>query len=267
MEKFYVTSRPKKPSQKFSTKFTRSILDLTSSFLASQEFTHSATKGTEREKALIEFFEENLPENFGVGTGEVVDCFGKTSPQLDIIIFDRFKTFKLYDGDSVIIPAEALLASVEVKSNLNINEINKSIEAAKKLKKLEPFKRRVKNGMRDGSKPLSKFYTRYFHCLFAYNTDISKDEWAKKEYLRLSTAVDNSIYEYSGIDRLYENNRGIINPLTGMGIDDETPSVMSLMYLFMHIYNFLERENNRRRPVPIELYAGRQSAGWENLKE
>ena len=50
----------------------------------------------------IKFLEQNLPDNFGITSGEVVDCFGHISSQLDVMIFDKSKTIKLYDGVSLL---------------------------------------------------------------------------------------------------------------------------------------------------------------------
>jgi len=266
MGKFYYHSRPWKPNSKFSTKFEKSLLEFAAGFLESKEFNHSATKGTEREKTLIRFLSQNLPDNFEVASGEVVDCYGNVSTQLDAMIFDKNKTVKLYDGNSVIIPAEGLLASFEIKSKLTRNEISTSLKAARTLKKLQPYKRTPKSAKREGDKEISKFYCRYFHCLFAYTTDLKKENWAQEEFKRVKEEARALTYgRHSWIDRIYVNNFGIINTEQEVGVNDENPSVTTLMYLYMHLLNFLFRENERRKPVPYELYSGRLSSGWTKL--
>jgi len=266
MDKFFYKSRPWKPNSRFSTKFEKSLLEFAAGFLESQEFNHSVTKGIERENTLIKFLSQNLPNNFEVASGEVVDCFGNVSTQLDAMIFDKNKTVKLYDGVSVIIPAEGLLASFEIKSKLTRQEINTSLKSARVLKKLQPYKQTPKIGKRDSDNTIGKFYCRYFHCLFAYGTDLSRNNWAQEEFKRLKEEAKALNYgSHSWIDRIYVNNNGIINTKEEVGVNDENPSVTTLMYLYMHLLNFLFRENERRRPVPYELYSGRLSSGWVKL--
>ena len=40
----------------------------------------------------------------------------------------------------------------------------------------------------------------------------------------------------------------------------------ALMQFYMHILNFLARENDRRESVPYLEYAGRMTEGWKSLR-
>jgi hypothetical protein len=57
-----------------------------------------------------------LPGNFEIKSGEAVDCFNNSSPQLVLMIYDKTKTIEFYNSEAAIIPAEAFLISIEVKS-------------------------------------------------------------------------------------------------------------------------------------------------------
>ena len=70
------------------------------------------------------------------------------------MIYDCLHNVPVYSGEALILPAEALLASVEVKSRLTQQELTKSVMAAAKLKKLRPFKRDLISGARDAESSL-----------------------------------------------------------------------------------------------------------------
>jgi len=129
---------------------------------------HKASKGTERELSIREFFRELLPDTYEAGTGEVVDLFDKRSPQLDVVIFDKAKNVPLLKGGSLVLPAEALLSSIESKSILTNDEIQKSCAAAATLKSLKP----MKQVLADLAPTPHKNAQRYFHVLFAFATDL-----------------------------------------------------------------------------------------------
>ena len=132
---------------------------------------HRGNKGSSREEALRAFFRERLPSNYAVGEGEVVDLNGQTSPQLDIMFYDQSVNFALVTGTTQILPAEALLSSIEVKSTLNSAEIEKSASAARKLRALQPYGRAL-GGKDIGDGESKPRVARYLHCIFAYDTDL-----------------------------------------------------------------------------------------------
>jgi hypothetical protein len=102
----------------------------------------------------------------------VVDQFNVAGPQLDVLVFDQTRNFSFSDGEVCILPAEALLASIEVKSKLDAAEVERSSKAARKLRMLRPFKATL--GGRDmGAAAEEGKRARYFHCVFAYNSDVA----------------------------------------------------------------------------------------------
>ena len=255
--------RVKEPISAFGGKFEPALRQFSADFLKSQRFKHAQTKGVEREVPVQEFFREHLPGAYEVTSGEVVDLKENHSPQLDLLIYDKLRNFSFYSGQSAILPAEALLVSLEVKSLLTKQEVEKSVKAAAKLRELKPYKKPLFEGGR-GAEP-HKPQCRYFHCLFAYNTDISEGGWVGKEYDRLVKVTNQSDASHIGLDRVYVADRGVINPKDKVGMVEEHKSGNALMVFYMHILNFLVRENSRREPVDYLEYAGRMSEGWQNL--
>ncbi|WP_321375277.1 DUF6602 domain-containing protein [uncultured Draconibacterium sp.] len=264
MAKAYYKARPAKANPKFKSKFEEAIHNFSGAFIGSSEFKHSLTKGEQRELPLKLFLEKALPSNFGIKPGEVVDCFNSSSPQIDLMIYDKTKTIEFFNSEAAIIPAESLLVSIEVKSKLTKEEIKKILKNSTALKELKPFKKKPQLKQRGDESTAP--HCRYFHCIFAYETDFKTDDWAKSEYQRLKEVAVETNTDIKTIDRIYVAQKGIINPVVGQGANEEKDDVRTLMYYFSHILNFAIRENNRRKPVPYELYAGRQSKGWKNLE-
>jgi len=263
MSKTYYKKRPLNANPKFASKFEEAMHNFIGVFIGSKEFNHSLTKGEQREIPLKNFLIKALPSNFEIKSGEVVDCFNSSSPQIDLMIYDKSKTIEFFNSDAAIIPAESLLISIEVKSKLTKAETVKILTNSTRIRQLKPFKKHpvVKQREDDNSVP----HCRYFHCVFAFETDFKTDNWAKSEFQRFKEVAKETKTDINSIDRIYVVNKGLINPLLEKGVNENDGEILTLMYFFSHILNFAIRENNRRKPVPYELYSGRQSEGWKSL--
>ena len=263
MTKLPFRDREPKPTQLFNSAFRAAALEFASKFIRSEPFHHAATKGIERETPVQDFFKKNLPGVYQVVKGEVVDLDESHSAQLDAMIFDGQKNFALYSGDNYILPAEAFLVGIEVKSLLDKQELEKSLKSASILKKLKPFRMNLSPPRKGGNAADKK--CRYFYCVFAYNTDISVTGWLLKEYARLVEVANGMGIPDFTLDRLYVANRGLIHPDAKRGIQEKPDSGVALMNLYMHILNFLIRENERRPQAPYIDYGGKLTEGWQNL--
>lgn len=100
---------------------------------------HKAARGREREKLLEAFLGPLLPERFAIGHGEIRAANGVWSKEGDLIIYDRLSSPKLFVGEeSQILPAESVVAVIEVKTTLDkkaIEEATKNIQSARRLEK------------------------------------------------------------------------------------------------------------------------------------
>jgi hypothetical protein len=259
-----VRKRRPEPTEAFGGSFEAAVRQIASQFLKSDRFKHAVSKGAEREAPIRDLFREHLPSCFSVTQGEIVDIRDEHSPQLDAIIYDSSRNFAFYSGASAILPAEALLVSIEVKSLLTRDEIRKSITAAQKLKRLRPFKQPVAEPRKEGEAADSR--ARFFHCIFAYHTDLSADNWLREEYRRYCEEAEKLKAPNWIIDRIYVPNYGLINPAFDVGLPESKDSGDALLHFYMNTLNFLFRENARRDPVPYLNYAGRLTKGWTKLK-
>lgn len=100
-------------------------------------FTHMGDRGSVRERIVTRFLRPFLPPCYGLDSGEVFSADGVQSAQIDIVIYDAIFSTILFRGEEkCLFPAESVFGSIEVKSNLNSNELKTSIENIASLKRL-----------------------------------------------------------------------------------------------------------------------------------
>jgi len=168
-----------------------------------------------------------------------------------------------YGGSIVIVPAEALLVSIEVKSTLDATEVISILKSAAKLRRLRPFKEKLSTFRRGGIAAEGR--ARYFHCVFAYDSDLSTSGWLFAEMERFHRLAGEIRIPCSVVDRVYIANRGLLNVGEAAGVKERPNDGTSLLQFYMHILNFLSQENARREPVPYIEYARKMCAGWKRF--
>lgn len=81
---------------------------------------HAPTKGDATELHWTELLETYLPKRYNVRKAHVMDCTGRLSDQIDVVIFDgQYCPLLLEDGDACYVPAESVYAVCEVKQDLS----------------------------------------------------------------------------------------------------------------------------------------------------
>lgn len=101
---------------------------------------HNGEKGNALEAAVRDFFREHLPPSIGVTHGQVVDSPGNLSTQLDVILYDANRTpvfFSDSESGTRLIPAEGVIAAIEVKTRLENRHLRPLVEVANTLKTLD----------------------------------------------------------------------------------------------------------------------------------
>lgn len=102
---------------------------------------HNATSGTGAEEALRRFLQTRLPSSLGVTQGQVIDSHGDMSLQTDVIIYDAERTPHIFHSSEYgtsVVPAEGVIAVIEVKSSISkvdIPGIVRNMQQIKRLKK------------------------------------------------------------------------------------------------------------------------------------
>lgn len=95
---------------------------------------HSLGKGELRELFINELLNNWLTEQFSISTGFVVDINGNQSSQTDIIIYDNTLLPPFIKQLNLgVIPIETVLATIEVKSYLDMVKLIDSEDKAKRI--------------------------------------------------------------------------------------------------------------------------------------
>ena len=102
--------------QKHSTSIVRGLAERINALV---DLDHKLTKGELRELFISNILAQFLTNQFGIGSGIIVNQAGKQSNQTDIIIYDnRIIPSFIREKHIGVYPAECVIATIEVKSNL-----------------------------------------------------------------------------------------------------------------------------------------------------
>lgn len=119
---------------------------------------HSTSKGDSLENAWIEWLQKYLPSRYSVNKAIVIDQFGNTSDQIDVVIYDNYFTPFIFNQDGIkYIPAEGVYAVFEVKPEMNKNYIEytgKKIASVRKLNRTTV--QMINSGNVAAARPLTK---------------------------------------------------------------------------------------------------------------
>jgi hypothetical protein len=180
------------------------------------------------------------------------------------MIYDRTRNSPLLaETEQNLLPVEAVLGIVEVKSIMSRDELVKCFRAASRVRRLLPFKRQFIDARKAG-KPAEDGQSRCFFTVFAYETNIAKEGWLGKEWERVESAALAARCSLSCVDRIVVLNRGFINPARRAGKEDYADEATILQDWFLSLTNFLARESARRQPVDWQIYS-RPSGAWQRL--
>jgi hypothetical protein len=98
---------------------------------------HASTTGSIREEIIKRFLSPHLPKHLSVRSGVIIDSKDNRSRQQDCIIVDtRLPLIDVGSDDHALILAESVIATIEVKSILNSDELSKTLESIAITKRL-----------------------------------------------------------------------------------------------------------------------------------
>lgn len=123
---------------------------------------HRGEKGRQREHGLAAFLRENLPEAYGIATGEIISEEGDIpSPQCDIIIYDRLRTPIIGKYDAVQqVPIGGVYSVIEMKSAITKTALKDATRKFNKVREL--YHSSSANNIREGRR------SGVFFFLFGY---------------------------------------------------------------------------------------------------
>jgi hypothetical protein len=112
---------------------------LTADYQRTSQIAHRGGKGSAREESLRAFLRDYLPARYSIGQGEVLHWSNQRSRQCDIVIYDGSRCPRLLiDDDHSVFPLESVFGTVEVKSVLTAQELERAFENAASVKRLVP---------------------------------------------------------------------------------------------------------------------------------
>lgn len=131
------------------------VKHLANELIRNFSFSSSATTpvlvGSAREKEVIRKLELLLPKSIGVGSGCIIDSYGKTSKQIDIVLYEKdlCPVFCINESsETTYYPCEGVIAAGEVKSSLNSKELTNIFDKAESVKVLKRYSVLEKSGLR-----------------------------------------------------------------------------------------------------------------------
>lgn len=226
-------------------------------------FKHRGLVGTGRENALIEFLRAQLPSRFAVASGEVVDLGGRRSGQTDVLIYDAQAAAPLViKGDgTVLLGAEALLATIEVKSTLTRSETVKALGGIEKIQTLRPWGQHWARYR--GRRKSADDGPRFFSTILAFDTDHGGTDWPAKELRRVRDECDKLDIPFEHVDRVAVLEHGVVMPADGRVATSELP-MSSLGLWYTSLLHFLGREVERRPAFPWPDYDSWEGRKWQS---
>ncbi|ABD69055.1 hypothetical protein Rfer_1321 [Rhodoferax ferrireducens T118] len=225
-------------------------------------FRHTGIRGDERAAALASFLRRHLPSNLGVAKGEAIDFLDRRTGQLDILIYDADMAAPIStQSENVLIPAESLLAVIEVKTTLTQNDLNGCYMASRKVRAIRPFKQSFVAAREEG-RPAEDGNFRCMYIVFSYETNLSAEDWLNKEFKRLELAATSVKGKLNLIDVVYVLNRGMIRPAKNAGKTNDKDELNMFLEFYLHLVNFLRREMPRRPAMDWQAYSSKTSRGW-----
>jgi hypothetical protein len=228
-------------------------------------FEHKGIRGDERAAALANFFRKHLPSNVAVSKGEAIDHHGRRSGQLDLIMYDSDIAAPItVQSENVLVPAESLLAVVEVKSVLSQNELDTCYAAAMKVRRLRPFKQQFIGARTDGARA-EDGRLRCLYTVFSYDSDLGRKDWMDKEFRRIEAASTNASGTLDLIDIVYVLSSGMIRPGSKTAKSNGGELVDTFLHFYLHVMNFLRREMQRRPLMDWQAYSSKTDSDWKKL--
>jgi hypothetical protein len=106
--------------------------------LAEKSITHQGKRGDVTEKHFIATLRAYFPKRYAVDSAIVIDSNGRTSDQMDVVIYDPQYTPTLLDQhDHKYVPAEAVYAVMEVKPTVNKGYLDYAGKKAASVRRLK----------------------------------------------------------------------------------------------------------------------------------
>ena len=202
---------------------------------------HAGLRGQLRELLAGGLLRPLLPPVYGLASGEVVTAYNDHSPQVDIIVYDRTKVPSMLVDDAVgLVPIEAAIATIEVKSRLTAVELRTAHASAVRIQSL-PFL-----PSQDGTayQPLAPLT-----ALFAFGSDLTERPELDR-YLEEGGREERGLLQLciAGRSTFFRHGKGWQEPSSG----GEHGEVLAFIACLLN--RLPEFAESRKRPDLLEYY-------------
>lgn len=173
---------------------------------------HNLEDGKYREYLVKRLLSKIVPSKYEITNGFVIDSNNNKSDEMDIIIYDKSYVPPFFDETYTIVPIEAVIAVIQVKTTLTKEELKDSIDNLNSIDKLVP-KLEGKIISANGAKIVEEErYIAPYKIIVSYKSTISKKHDFSKE---MKNKYLDMIYIVDGDYDLYIKHRnepiGVVN--------------------------------------------------------
>lgn len=154
----------------------KSTKKIVAEFDATKSVWHNPTVGMLREKIIKSMLEPYIPDCYGISGGLCYDSEENKSKQLDLVLYDKMYSFRLpFDDDFIVFPCESVYGNIEIKTNLNKETVQQSIDNIASLKSLKredatEFNFTPQCELRINNQKTGTKKNEYFGLVFAYES-------------------------------------------------------------------------------------------------
>ncbi|HEP8970178.1 TPA: hypothetical protein VDU83_002515 [Pseudomonas aeruginosa] len=209
---------------------------------------HNPSTGALAEAVLRQFLKEHLPGGVGVEQGFIVDSLGNLSRQCDILIYDSHLYAPFYQaGGLVVVPVEAVIAIVEVKTSINRRAFHDVIDY---FKSFERLRLQAKTFLFMFNAPTLRRVSHHFHS-YQHPGEYQEFDWDTFHFLP---------DEITGLDHSYHLQKAeVIHDRDGVGYlshfyhDAEGTAINALERFYLSVYAAVEQYLNSKLPPTAQL--------------
>lgn len=97
---------------------------------------HNLEDGKYREYLVKKVLSKIVPSKYAITNGFIIDSNDMQSDEMDIIIYDKSYVPPFFDETYTVVPIEAVIAVIQVKTTLNKKQLNNAIENLNSIDRL-----------------------------------------------------------------------------------------------------------------------------------
>ncbi len=173
---------------------------------------HNLEDGKYREYLVKRILSKIVPSKYEITNGFVIDSDNNKSDEMDIIIYDKSYVPPFFDETYTVVPIEAVIAIIQVKTTLTWSELKSSID---NLNSIDKLKAKIGGKIVSASNASiveEKRFVAPYKIIVSYKSDIAKNHDFTEE---MENKHLDMIYIVDGDHDLYIKHRiepeGVVN--------------------------------------------------------